>query len=89
MLGGMKGQLDCITQFSEIDYTEDLKKVDIPTLVIHGDDDQMVPVGPSSMQSSKILRNATFEVYVGAPHGLTITHRDQFNADMLAFAQSS
>ena len=82
---GLKGALDCIKAFSETDFTEDLKKFDVPTLFIHGDDDQIVPIGAAAMIASKIVKGATLKVYPGAPHGLTATHRDQFNADMLAF----
>lgn len=85
MQGGLKGQLDCIREFSEVDYTEDLKKIDKPTLVIHGDDDQIVPIDAAGRMSAKIIKNATLKVYPGAPHGLAQTHQDQFNADVLAF----
>jgi non-heme chloroperoxidase len=85
MLGGHKGQYDCIKQFSEVDYTEDLKKIDVPTLVVHGDDDQIVPIGAAGLLSAKIVKNATLKVYAGAPHGLATTHADQLNADLLAF----
>jgi non-heme chloroperoxidase len=85
MMGGLKGQLDCIREFSEVDYTEDLKKIDKPTLIIHGDDDQIVPIGASAMLSSKLAPNATLKVYPGAPHGLAQTHQDKFNQDVLAF----
>jgi non-heme chloroperoxidase len=88
MQGGIKGALDCIKQFSETDFTEDLKKFDIPTLILHGEDDQIVPISSSAFLSSKIVRDATLKVYPGAPHGLTSTHQDQFNADLLAFLQS-
>ncbi len=87
MMGGLKGQLDCIHEFSEVDYTEDLKKFDIPTLILHGDDDQIVPIVAAALQSSKIVKDATLKIYPGAPHGLTATHQDQFNADLLAFIQ--
>jgi len=85
LMGGIKGQYDCIKQFSEVDYTEDLKKIDVPTLIVHGDDDQIVPIGTSALLSSKIVRNATLKIYAGAPHGLATTHQDQLNADLLAF----
>jgi non-heme chloroperoxidase len=88
MTGGIKGQYDCIGEFSEVDYTEDLKKMTIPTLVIHGDDDQIVPIGNAGLLSAKIIPNATLKVYEGAPHGLTATHQDRLNADLLAFARS-
>lgn len=85
MLGGLKGQLDCIKQFSETDFTEDLKKIDVPTLIIHGDDDQIVPIGAAAHLSVKLIPNATLKVYPGGAHGLTATQQDQFNADLLAF----
>ena len=85
---GLKGAYDCIKAFSETDLTEDLKKIDVPTLIIHGDDDQIVPIADSAHASSKIVKNATLKVYQGAPHGLAATHKDQFNADLLAFLQS-
>jgi non-heme chloroperoxidase len=88
MAGGHKGLLDCIKQFSETDFTEDLKKFDVPTLIVHGDDDQIVPIGASAMLSSKLVKGATLKVYPGAPHGLASTHADQFNADLLAFIES-
>jgi non-heme chloroperoxidase len=74
--------------FSETDQTDDLKKFDVPTLIIHGDDDQIVPIGASAMLSSKIVKNATLKIYKGAPHGLPSTLKDQLNADLLAFARS-
>jgi non-heme chloroperoxidase len=85
---GVKGALDCIKAFSESDFTEDLKKIDVPTLVLHGEDDQIVPIADSAARSSKLLRNATLKVYPGAPHGLTATHREQFNADLLTFIRA-
>ena len=88
MMGGLKGQYDCIHEFSEVDYTEDLKRFDVPTLIIHGDDDQIVPIGASARMSAKIVKNATLKVYPGAPHGLATTHQDQLNKDLLAFLQS-
>jgi non-heme chloroperoxidase len=87
MLGGIKGQLDCIREFSEVDYTEDLKKIDVPTLIIHGDDDQIVPIGASAQMSAKLVRGAVLKVYAGGGHGLTATHQDAFNADLLSFIQ--
>jgi non-heme chloroperoxidase len=88
MTVGLKGTFDCIKAFSETDQTEDLKKFDIPTLIIHGDDDQIVPIADSALLSSKLVKGATLKVYPGAPHGLTITHQEQFNADLLAFLRS-
>ncbi|HEY2623190.1 MAG TPA: alpha/beta hydrolase [Dyella sp.] len=88
MIGGIKGQYECIKQFSEVDYTPDLKKVEVPTLVIHGDDDQIVPIDDAGRLSAKIVKHATLKVYPGAPHGLTATHQDQVNNDLLAFIRS-
>jgi len=85
---GIKGSYDCVKAFSETDFTEDLKKFDVPTLFIHGDDDQIVPIGAAALIASKIVKGATLKVYPGAPHGLTATRRDQFNADLLAFLQA-
>ena len=85
---GLKGALDCIKAFSETDLTEDLKKIDVPTLIIHGDDDQIVPIGASALLSSKIIEEATLLIYPGAPHGLTSTHKEKFNADLLAFLKA-
>ena len=78
-----------IKAFSETDLTEDLKKIDIPVLVMHGDDDQIVPIGASALMSSKLLKNATLKVYPGFPHGMPRTKADQINADLLAFFQQS
>ena len=88
MQGGLKNELDCIKAFSETDFTDDLKKFDIPTLIIHGDDDQIVPLAASATLSSKLIKNATLKIYPGAPHGLAETHKDQLNADLLAFLKS-
>jgi len=88
MTVGFKGAYDCIKAFSETDLTEDLLKFDIPTLIIHGDDDQIVPIGASALRSSKIVKGATLKIYEGAPHGLTTTHQEQFNADLLSFLKS-
>ena len=85
---GLKGAFDCIKVFSETDLTEDLKRFDIPTLIIHGDDDQIVPIGDSALLSSKIVKDATLKIYPGAPHGLTSTHKDQVNEDLLSFLRS-
>ncbi len=87
MLGGMKAHYDCIKAFSETDFTEDLKKIDIPVLVMHGDDDQIVPIVAAGPLSAKILKNATLKVYPGFPHGMPTTNADQINADLLAFLQ--
>ncbi len=88
MQAGLKGAYDCIKAFSETDLTEDLKRFDVPTLVLHGDDDQIVPFADSALLSSKIVAGAQLIVYEGAPHGLTQTHKDQFNADLLAFIRA-
>ncbi|MEI7730230.1 MAG: alpha/beta hydrolase [Verrucomicrobiota bacterium] len=85
MQAGHKNAFDCIKAFSETDFTEDLIKFDVPTLIIHGDDDQIVPIGASALASSKLIQNSTLKVYAGAPHGLTDTHKKQLNADLLAF----
>jgi non-heme chloroperoxidase len=85
MLGGFKGIFDCIKAFSETDFTADLKKFDVPTLIMHGDDDQIVPIGASAMLSSKMIKRATLKVYPGFDHGMCSTHKDQINADLLAF----
>jgi non-heme chloroperoxidase len=84
---GFKGVFDCIKAFSETDFTEDLKKFDVPTLILHGDDDQIVPIGASAMLSAKLVKGATLKVCPGAPHGLCSTLKDQVNADLLAFFQ--
>jgi len=85
MQAGLNAAFDCIQAFSETDFTEDLKKFDVPTLVIHGDDDQIVPIGASALLSSKLIKNAQLKVHKGAPHGLCSTHKDQVNADLLSF----
>jgi non-heme chloroperoxidase len=85
MQGSLKAEYDCIKAFSETDLTEDLKRFDVPTLILHGDDDQVVPIGAAAMMSSKIVKNAILKVYPGAPHGMPTTHKDQVNADLLAF----
>jgi non-heme chloroperoxidase len=87
MLGGMKPHYDCIKAFSETDFTEDLKKFDVPTLVMHGDDDQIVPIGAAGLMSAKIVKGATLKVYRGFPHGMPTTNADQINADLLDFIQ--
>ena len=85
MMGGIKAQYDCIKAFSETDFTEDLRKIDVPTLVMHGDDDQIVPIGASAMLSAKLVKNAELKVYPGLPHGLCATHPEVVNPDLLAF----
>ena len=87
MQAGIKPAYDCIRQFSETDLTEDLKKIDVPTLIVHGDDDQIVPIAASAMLSSKIVPNATLKVYPGGAHGLAQIQIEQFNNDLLAFIQ--
>jgi len=88
MQAGHKNTLDCIKAFSETDFTEDLKKFDVPTLIIHGDDDQIVPIGAAGLRSSKLVKNAALKIYPGAPHGLADTHKNQLNADLLAFLKT-
>ena len=85
MACGLKAAYDCIHEFSEQDFTEDLKRIDVPTLIVHGSDDQIVPIGPSAELASKLVRGATLKVYPDAPHGLPDTHQDQLQADLLAF----
>lgn len=85
MMGGIKAQLDSIKAFSETDFTEDLKKIDVPTLIIHGDDDQIVPIKASALLSAKLVPGAELKIYEGADHGLSQTHTDRFNEDLLAF----
>ena len=85
MLAGHKAAYDCIKAFSETDFTEDLKKFDVPPLILHGDDDQIVPIAAAAMLSSKIVKGATLKVYPGYPHGMCSTHKDVINADLLAF----
>jgi len=85
MIGGMKAHYDCIKAFSETDFTEDLKKFDVPTLILHGDDDQIVPIAAAGLMSAKIVKNAKLKVYPGFPHGMPATNADQINADLLAF----
>ena len=86
MQAGFAGAYECITAFSETDFTDDLKRFDVPTLVIHGDDDQIVPINVG-LRSAKMIKGATLEVYKGAPHGLMSTHKEQFNTDLLEFAR--
>jgi non-heme chloroperoxidase len=85
---GIKNAYDCIKQFSETDFTEDLKKIDVPTLIVHGDDDQIVPIGAAALLSAKLVKNATLKIYEGAPHGLPTTHKDKLNADLLEFLKA-
>ena len=85
MQAGFNAAYECIKVFSETDLTEDLEKMDVPTLILHGDDDQIVPIADSALLSAKIVKHATLKVYKGAPHGMPATHKDQVNADLLAF----
>ncbi|MDY0219945.1 MAG: alpha/beta hydrolase [Desulfobacterium sp.] len=88
MRAGHKNTFDCIKAFSETDFTEDLKKFDMPTLIIHGDDDQIVPIGAAALCSAKLVKNATIKTYPGAPHGIPEAHKDQLNADLLEFLKT-
>jgi len=85
MMAGFPAAYFCIKAFSETDFTEDLKKMDVPTLFLHGDDDQIVPIADSAMLAVKLVKNGTLKVYKGAPHGMCTTHKDQVNEDLLAF----
>ena len=87
MMGGVNAGYDCIKAFSETDFTEDLKKFDVATLVLHGDDDQIVPIAASALLSSKLVKGATLKVYPGYPHGMPTTHADHINADLLSFIE--
>jgi non-heme chloroperoxidase len=88
MQAGHKNTFDCIKAFSETDFTDDLKKFDVPTLIIHGDDDQIVPIGAAALASSKLVKDSTLKIYKGAPHGLTETHKEKLNADLLSFLKA-
>ena len=88
MMCGFPGSYFCIKAFSETDLTEDCKKIDVPTLILHGDDDQIVPIGASAIKSSKLIKNAELKVYKGAPHGMCTTLKDKVNADLLAFIKA-
>jgi non-heme chloroperoxidase len=88
MMAGQKNLFDCIKAFSETDQTEDLKKIDVPTLIIHGHDDQVVPIAASALLQAKLVKGNTLKVYTGAPHGLTATHKDRVNEDLLAFIKA-
>jgi len=89
MLAGHKAVYECIKAFSETDFSEDLKKFDVPTRILHGDDDQIVPIGDSAMLSAKLIKNATLKIIPGAPHGMCSTLKEQINAELLAFFQGS
>jgi non-heme chloroperoxidase len=88
MMAGMPASYFCVKAFSETDMTEDLKKIDVPTLILHGDDDQIVPIADSALLSAKLVKNATLKVYPGAPHGMCTTLKDKVNADLLDFAKA-
>jgi non-heme chloroperoxidase len=88
MMAGLPACYFCIKAFSETDQTEDLKKIDVPTLILHGDDDQIVPIADSAMLSAKLVKNAKLNVYKGAPHGMCTTHKEQVNEDLVAFIKS-
>ena len=88
MQAGHKNTYDCIKAFSETDFTENLKKFDLTTLILHGDDDQIVPIAAAALRSAKLVRNATLKIYEGAPHGLTETHKERLNNDLLEFLRS-
>ena len=88
MQSGFKNAYDCIKAFSETDFTGDLGKIDVPTLIIHGDDDQIVPIGASAMLSAKLVPNAVLKIYPGGSHSLGDTSKEQLNADLLEFLQS-
>jgi non-heme chloroperoxidase len=89
MMAGHKAAFDCIKAFSETDFTEDLKRFDVPTLILHGDDDQIVPIGAAALLSSKIVKGSTLKIYPGAPHGMCSTLKDRVNAELLGFVQEA
>jgi non-heme chloroperoxidase len=89
MVCGFNAAFDCIKAFSETDFTEDLKKFDVPTLILQGDADQIVPIAAASLLSSKLVKGATLKVYPGLPHGMCSTHKNQINEDLLAFFKRS
>jgi len=86
-MGGAKAHYDCIKAFSETDFTEDLKTIAVPVLIMHGDDDQIVPIADSALLSAKLVQKGTLKVYKGFPHGMATTHADVINADLLAFIE--
>jgi non-heme chloroperoxidase len=88
MQAGHKNTFDCIKAFSETDFTEDLKHFDVPTVIFHGDDDQIVPIGAAALRSAKLVKNASLKVYPGGPHGLVDTHKEELNADLLSFLKN-
>ena len=85
MIGGAKPQYDCIKVFSETDFTEDLKAIKVPVLILHGDDDQIVPIADSALLSAKLVKQGTLKVYPGLPHGMCTTHAELINRDLLTF----
>jgi len=85
MMGGIKAQYDCIKAFSETDFSDDLRPIDVPVLLLHGDDDQVVPIATSALLAIKLLKHGTLKIYAGFPHGMATTHAEQINADLLAF----
>jgi len=87
MMGGIKAHYDCIKAFSETDFTEDLKNIHVPVLILHGDDDQIVPIADSALLAAKLVKNGTLKVYTGLPHGMATVNADVINADLLAFVQ--
>ncbi len=89
MMCGLKAAYDCVKAFSETDQTEDLKKFDVPTLILHGDDDQIVPIADSALLSAKLVKGATLRVIPGAPHGMCSTHKDRINDELLAFLKGA
>jgi non-heme chloroperoxidase len=89
MMAGMPAAYFCVKAFSETDMTEDLKKIDVPTLIIHGDDDQIVPIGASAELSAKLVRQVQLKIYQGAPHGICTTEKSRINEDLLVFAQAA
>ena len=88
MMGGIKAQYDCIKAFSETDFSDDLRPIDVPVLLLHGDDDQVVPIATSALLAIKLLKHGTLKIYAGFPHGMATTHAEQINADLLAFIQA-
>ena len=88
MQGGLPNELECIKAFSETDFTDDLQKFDVPTLIIHGDDDQIVPIGASALRTAQLIPNATLQIYAGAPHGLADTHKERLKVDLMTFLKT-
>jgi non-heme chloroperoxidase len=88
MLAGFPASYFCIKAFSETDQTKDLKKIDVPTLILHGDEDQIVPIQASALQSVKLIKGAELKIYKGAPHGMCTTRKEEVNADLLSFFQT-